>query len=65
MLFLYVFIFHNFLLMLPQYGEAPLHCAAQRGHDSVVELLLHYGALVDEKDVVSYIHIYAFMLIYS
>ena len=36
----------------PQWGESPLHRAAQRGHAAVVEQLLAAGAAVEAKDQV-------------
>ena len=31
-------------------GNAPLHNAAMRGLEEIIEMLLHYGARIGEKD---------------
>ena len=38
-----------------QDGRTPLHCAAIKGHDEVVDTLVNAGATVDAIDKVSYV----------
>lgn len=38
-----------YLKLIPQFDYTPLSCAAQHGHDSIIEILLQYGAKEDRK----------------
>lgn len=43
----------------------PLHWAAKRGHEKIIEALLEYGAKADQADIVNFFIIVFFYLFWE
>ncbi len=49
-MFFYVFAFFVFGIVCCQYGKMALLLAVEKGNDAVVQLLLNYGAIVNDQN---------------